>query len=252
MAVDLPAGAGAATDRHRRRPAWIPTVAALLTIAVCLTAANWQHRRMLEKEALQAEMSAAAAMPSVPLPASVANWSSWRFRAVTLTGEFDARHQILIDNAQHAGRVGFDVVTPFALTDGRTVLVDRGFVAGGASRSDLPAPPVPRGSTTIHGRLDIPTRRYVELGDHVAPSGPVWQHVDPQEFAQATGVRVLPILVKDMGPHADGLALDDAMPGTGIEKHISYMMQWYTFAALAGGLWVWFTARPWLRRRRRR
>ena len=29
-------------------------------------------------------------------------------------------------------------------------------------------------------------------------------------------------------------------------------MQWYTFAALAGGLWLWFTVRPWLRGRQRR
>jgi len=252
MAFDLPAGGGTALDQRRRRPAWIPTVAAILTIALCLTAASWQHRRMVEKQALQAEMNAAAAMPPVALPANVTDWSSWRFRAVTLTGEFDPRHQILIDNAQHAGRVGFAVITPFMLNDGRTVLVDRGFVAAGASRSDLPSPAVPRGVVRIQGRLDIPVRRYVELGDHVAPSGPVWQHVDPQEFAQATGVRVLPIVVKDVGPHADGLALDDALPGTGIEKHIGYMMQWYTFAALAGGLWVWFTVRPWLRSRQRR
>ena len=105
---------------------------------------------------------------------------------------------------------------------------------------------------TIQGRIDIPTQRYVELGEHVPPSGPLWQHVNPQEFAQATGVRVLPIVVKDLGSHAAGLALDDALPETGIEKHISYMMQWYTFAALAGGLWVWFTVRPWLRGRQRR
>ena len=252
MAIDVPAGPGAAADQRRRRPRWIPTVAAFLAIAVCLTAASWQHRRMLEKEALQTQINVAAAKPSVPLPADVADWNSWRFRTVTLTGEFDARHQILIDNAQHGGRVGFDVVTPFALDDGRTVLVKRGFVGGGASRSDLPSPPVPRGPVTIQGRIDIPTQRYVELGEHVPPSGPLWQHVNPQEFAQATGVRVLPIVVKDLGSHAAGLALDDALPETGIEKHISYMMQWYTFAALAGGLWVWFTVRPWLRGRQRR
>ena len=239
MAIDVPAGRGAAADQRRRRPTWIPTVAAFLAIAVCLTAASWQHRRMLEKEALQTQINLAAAKPSVPLPADVADWSSWRFRTVTLTGEFDARHQILIDNAQHGGRVGFDVVTPFALDDGRTVLVKRGFVAGGGSRSDL-------------ARIDSPTQPFVELGEPVPPPGPLWQHVNPQEFAQATGVRVLPIVVKDLGSHAAGLALDDALPETGIEKHISYMMQWYTFAALAGGLWVWFTVRPWLRGRQRR
>jgi len=252
MALDVPAAADAAANQRRRRPAWIPTVAALLTIALCLTAASWQHRRMLQKEALQDEINAAAARPAVPFPADITDWHRWRFRTVSLVGEFDARHQILIDNAQHAGRVGFDVVTPFTLSDGRTVLVDRGFVAGGASRADLPSPPVPRGTIAMQGRIDIPTRRYVELGAHVVPSGPLWQHVDPQEFAQATGVRVLPIVVRDLGPHAAGLVLDDALPATGIETHIGYMLQWYTFAALAAGLWIWFTVRPWWRVRRAR
>ena len=66
-------------------------------------------------------------------------------------------------------------------------------------------------------------------------------------------MRVLPIVVKDLGSHgATGSRWTIALPETGIEKHMSYMMQWYTFAAMAGGLWVWFTVRPWLRGRQRR
>src|SRR5436190_1924957 len=164
--MNAAAAADVAADRRRRRPAWVPTIAAFATIALCLTAASWQHRRMLEKEALQQAISAAATAPAVPLPPAVTDWPRWRFRTVTLKGEFDARHQILIDNAQHAGRVGFGVVTPFVLDDGRKVLVQ-----------------------------------------------------------------------------------DDALPDTGIEKHLSYMLQWLTFAAMAAGLWLWFTVRPWLRHR---
>ena len=64
----------------------------------------------------------------------VADWNSWRFRTVTLTGEFDARHQILIDNAQHGGRVGFDVVTPFALTT--AARCSSSVASSGAARRD--------------------------------------------------------------------------------------------------------------------
>jgi cytochrome oxidase assembly protein ShyY1 len=170
---------------------------------------------------------------------------------VTLTGSFDARHQILIDNAQHSGRVGFIVVTPLALDDGRNVLVDRGFVAGGASRAVLPSPPVPVGSVTVTGRVDIPSSRYVELGSRL-PDGPLWQHLDPRRFAQATGIDVLPVVIRATGPRGDGLTEDQALPDTGIEKHVSYMVQWLTFAAMAAGLWAWFTARPWLQARRAR
>lgn len=249
MTIDARAGAAEPERRSGRRPAWIPTLAAFIAIGLCVTAGNWQHRRMLEKEALLAKITAAQAAPAVPLPAGVSDWGSWRFRAVTLDGEFDARHQILIDNAQHAGRVGFDVVAPLRLDDGRSVLVDRGFVPAGASRASLPSPPLPQGRVTIVGRIDIPSRRYIELGTHVMPKGSLWQHIDTTEFAQATGVSVLPIIVRDTGQHAHGLVLDDALPETGVEKHVSYMLQWYTFAALAAGLWLWFTVRPWWQRR---
>ena len=244
MTIDARTGPAEPALTSRRRPVWLPTLAAFITIALCVTAGNWQHRRMLEKVALLAKITAAKTAPAAPLPTGVSNWNEWRFRAVTLDGEFDARHQILIDNAQHAGRVGYDVVAPLLLRDGRAVLVDRGFVPVGASRANLPSPPIPAGQVTITGRIDIPSRRYLELGTHVTPKGPLWQHVDTNEFAQATGVSVLPIVVRDIGQHANGLVQDDALPETGIEKHQSYMLQWYTFAALAAGLWLWFSVRP--------
>jgi surfeit locus 1 family protein len=236
----------------RRKPAWIPAVAALLTVVVCVLAGNWQHRRMHEKEALQAQIAAAANAEPLPLPSGVADWSTWRYRRVTLDGEFDARHSMLVDNRVRAGRIGFDVVTPFALADGRTVLVDRGWIAAGPTRDTLPDVPPPRGRVTFRGRIDIPPA-YFELGDHRAPTGPLWQHLDPAKFREATGIGVLPIVVDALEmPHDDGLRRDPPLPDTGTEKHLGYMMQWYTFAAMAAGLWIWFDLRPrWLRRRRR-
>src|SRR5690348_3507707 len=111
-----------------RRPKWLPTVAAFVVAALCIVAGNWQHRRMLEKEALQASITRAAAAAPVALPAGVDDWNAWRFHRVTATGQYDAAHQILIDNKVHDGVVGFDVVTPLRMSDGRAVLVDRGFV----------------------------------------------------------------------------------------------------------------------------
>ena len=237
----------------RRRPAWIPTVAAFLTIAIFVQAGNWQRERMHEKEALLAQMQAAAALPPVPLPSDVADWHAWRYRTVVLTGAFDASHQSLIDNKVHAGHVGFGVVAPFRLDDGRTVLVDRGFVAAGPSRAELPDPRPAPGTVTLRGRIDLPSAGYLELGERTASGGKLWQNIDPQRFAQATGIVVLPIVVEALdAPADDGLVRDVVLPSTGIEKHLSYMLQWYTFAAMAAGLWLWFTVRPHLMRARRR
>jgi cytochrome oxidase assembly protein ShyY1 len=83
--------------RRTARPGWVPSAAALATVLLCIVAGNWQHRRMQEKEALQDTMRRAAALAPVALPAAVDDWSAWRFRQVTARGEYDARHQILID-----------------------------------------------------------------------------------------------------------------------------------------------------------
>jgi surfeit locus 1 family protein len=236
--------------RRTARPGWVPTAAALVTVVLCVAAGNWQHRRMQEKEALQDAMRHAASLAPVALPAAVDDWSAWRFRQVTASGEYDPRHQILIDNKVHAGHVGFDVVTPLRLADGRTVLVDRGWIALGASRATLPAAPPPAGIVTVSGRIDVPRRNYFELGGKSAPTGALWQHLDPARFTQATGIDVPPIVVETTDAASGGLVADFPVPDAGIDTHLSYMVQWYTFAAMAAGLWAWFTLRPRFRARR--
>ncbi len=234
-----------ASPAARRRPAWIPTLAALTAVVVFVTAGNWQHRRMLEKEALQERMRQAEALAPAALPTGVDDWSAWRFRRVVASGEYDARRQILIDNKLHAGRAGYDVVTPFRLDDGRTVLVDRGWIDGGPTRAALPDPSPPAGTVTLRGRIDIAPTEYYELGGPSVPAGPLWQHVDPVRYAQATGVPVLPIVIEALdAPDGDGLVRQWPAPDAGIDKHLSYMVQWYTFAAMAAALWLWFTFRP--------
>lgn len=237
----------------RRRPAWMPTIAALAAIVLFVLAGNWQHRRMNEKEALQAQSRAALAAAPTPLPADVADWRAWRFRRVIVSGRFDAARQILIDNKVHGGSAGFDVVAPLALDDGRVVLVDRGWTPVGRTRATLPDLPPPQGVVTLHGRVDIPAGHYLELGSGAAPAGVLWEHLDPARFAAATGLPVLPIVVLAQdAPVDDDLARDWALPDAGIETHLSYMLQWYAFAAMAAGLWLWFTLRPYLLRHVRR
>jgi surfeit locus 1 family protein len=232
-----------ATLPRRRRPAWIPTVAAFATIALCITAGNWQHRRMLEKEALQNAMQQAAQVAPVAFPRGAADWSAWRFRQVVASGEYDPRHQILIDNKVHDARVGFDVVTLLRLQDGRAVLVDRGWIAAGPTRAVLPEAPPPRGLLDVRGRIDVPGHGYYELGAPTSADGAIWQHLDPRKFTELTGIDVAPVVVEalDAAGGGAGLVRDWPLPDAGIDTHLSYMIQWYTFAAMAAGLWLWFT-----------
>lgn len=227
----------------RRRA--LPALAALVAVTVCVAAGNWQRARMLQKEAWGAQVDAAQAAAAVPLP-DVSDWNAWRFRQVEVRGRFDAERQFLVDNKVHRGRAGYHVVTPLRLPDGRAVLVDRGWVASGATRADVPKVPVPPGETVVRGRLNVPSSDYVELA-RTAPQQGVWQNLDPARFAKESGLALLPVVVEAEDGAGEGLAREWPRPDSGATKHRIYMLQWYMFAALAAGLWAWFA---WRSRRR--
>lgn len=225
------------------RPAIVPTLAAAAGIAVFVAAGNWQSARMEQKLALRAQLDAASARAPAALPAT-ADLASWRYRPVVVSGTFDAAHQILLDNRIVGGRVGYEIVTPLMLADGRVVLVNRGWIAAGPTRAALPAAPPPLHPVTLEGRINLPTARYLELGAN-SVAGVLWQNLDPKRFAEATRVPVLPIVIEQTVPLGarDDLARAWPAPDVGHEKHRIYMLQWYSFAALTAFLWLFFTFR---------
>lgn len=236
LTMDSPPG-------RRFRPRFVPAFAALVAIALFVSAGEWQRGRMVQKAALRAQFDAASASATVEFPQDIGDGREWRFRPVLATGTFDAARQILIDNKVQDGRVGYHVVTPLILADGRALLVDRGWIEGGVSRSQLPAALPPAGGVTVIGRVNIPTT-YIEL-QRAAPSGVVWQNLDPARVAQATGMTVLPVVLEQTAPLSgdDRLVRTWPAPDFGIERHRIYMMQWYLFAATAAGLWLYFEVR---------
>jgi len=213
-------------------------------VAAFIAAGNWQRDRMHAKQALRERYEAAAIAQPMSLPGPGADWVSLRYQRVVVRGEFDAPAQVFIDNRVHNGRVGYDVVAPLALDDGRRILVDRGWVAQGASRATLPDVPPPAGRVEVRGRINVPAGGYFELSS--APrDGALWQHLDPALFAQTTGVAVLPAVIEqtDAAQTGDALVRDWPAPDVGVEQHRIYMAQWYSFAALAIVLWLYFAAR---------
>src|SRR5215472_16908498 len=170
-------GLNAFVAGRRFRPTLWPTLAMVVAVPVTVALGNWQRGRAAEKEALAAQAAAAAARPPLDLTGAESDAAALVYRDVRATGEYDAAHQVLIDNRVHAGRPGFHVVAPLRLArDGRFVLVDRGWVAQAPRRADLPVVPPPAGTATVSGTASLPPR-YFEL-TRSAPTGMLWQNLD--------------------------------------------------------------------------
>jgi cytochrome oxidase assembly protein ShyY1 len=233
-------GASSFFRARRFAPSFWPTLGMLALVAVTVPLGNWQRHRAAEKEALAAQFQAAAANTAVVLTGEERDAAGLVYRTVRATGEFDATHELLIDNKLHAGRPGFHVVAPLCFAAARRcVLVNRGWIAQDATRSNLPSTPPPAGSVTVEGRATVPPQRYLEL-DREDPRARLQQNLDIGRVAAATGLDLLPIVIEQSDPVVppDRLLRDWPPPDFNVDRHLSYMLQWYSFAALAIGLWL--------------
>ncbi|MDZ7748028.1 MAG: SURF1 family protein [Halofilum sp. (in: g-proteobacteria)] len=148
------------TASSRHRPRWLPWLAALAALALFSGLGAWQLQRAGEKRELLAALERGAAAPARALAGTPAGLRQQAFARVRARGRFLDARQFLLDNRTLRGRTGFDVLTPLVLAGGRTVLVDRGWIAAGpAPRARRPDRPGTEGTVRVTGRLWLPAGR---------------------------------------------------------------------------------------------
>jgi len=116
------------------------------------------------------------------------------------------------------------------------VLVNRGWVAAG-DRSSLPVVPTPVGVQTIEGEAVVPSARFLELAPEQA-AGPLRENLVLAREEKRLGLTLQPVVIQQTSDASDGLAREWERPDTGVDRHRSYALQWYSFAALAAVLYV--------------
>jgi surfeit locus 1 family protein len=155
---------------------------------------------------------------------------------VALRGSFEPRFTVLLDNKLYRGRPGYEVVQPLRLDGGRHVVVNRGWIASGPSREQLPEIRTPAGEIALTGlRLKRFAQAYAPpvAPDAARPEGRVWQNVTLERFAAWSGLALEPYVVEQHSAADDGLVRDWPAAGAGVEVHESYALQWYSLAVLS-------------------
>src|SRR2546423_1280480 len=121
------------------RPRLRPWALALVACAALVALGNWQMRRAQEKRVLGEEREQALRAPAVDVSSNAAADNALVGRRVAARGRLLAERTVYLDNKIHAGRPGYEVITPLEISGGsRCVLVNRGWIAGGPSRDVLP------------------------------------------------------------------------------------------------------------------
>lgn len=219
-------------------PTLWPTLAALFFLVLTVSLGNWQSERADTKRALQARYDAALGDAPIHVGGTLLDRDGVLYRKLEVVGVFDDAHTILLDNRVTNGVAGYHVLTPLRI-DGSSlaILVNRGWVAGGRTREEVPAPPTPAGRMKLEGMAVDPHTRFLELAD-VPPQGRVWQNLDFARYIKTSGLRLQPVLLLQTSAGADGLHRSWPRPDTGVDTHVSYALQWYSLATTLTVLWL--------------
>ncbi|HSJ79718.1 MAG TPA: SURF1 family protein [Thiobacillus sp.] len=219
-------------------PTLWPTLAALFFFGLTLWLGNWQTERAETKRALQAHYDAAERDAPIHVGSALLERDSVLYRKLEVEGVFDDAHTILLDNRVLDGVVGYHVLTPLRVSGSPfAILVNRGWVAAGRTRDQVPMPPTPAGVVRLEGLAVDPHTRYLELAS-TTPQGRVWQNLDFSRYAAITGLNLQPVLLLQTSSQADDLHRDWPRPDSGASTHVGYAFQWYSLAATLAVLWL--------------
>jgi len=186
-------------------------IGAVIVAAGCISAGIWQLDRLAGRRARNAVLAARLALPALEVRRGLSADSA-RQRRVTARGVYDFAAERTWPGRSFEGTPGVALMTPLRLDDGSTVLVDRGWVyAPDAFHVDHSAyreadsaavagialiPPRGRGDVDVSGFLPF----VIQLEGRDPPGGL------PRRW---------PPPVFDNGPH------------------LSYAIQWFSFALIA-------------------
>ena len=239
--------------RHRLTAADLALLClAALLFAGFMSLGVWQVERRAWKLDLITRVDQRVHAPATPLPASK-QWpqvsaASDEYRHLQVSGRLLNERETLVKAVTRLGS-GFWVMTPLQLPDGRTLLVNRGFVPPEARERGTRSTTESDAPVTLSGllRLSEPGGGFLRHND--APDDH-WYSRDVEAIAQARGLqRVAPFFLDADGPPPvapDQVNATPAWPLGGLtvisfaNNHLVYALTWFGLALMVpvGGVLV--------------
>ncbi|MCU1511678.1 MAG: cytochrome oxidase biosis protein Surf1, facilitates heme insertion [Arthrobacter sp.] len=151
---------------------------------------------------------------------------------VELKGSYDTAGQRVVRNRPLNGQPGYEVVVPFRLETGETVVINRGWLPIGNDNPGRPdsVPAPPAGNVTVVARLKH-AEPELQRG---APDGQL-ASIDLAAYSTQLGYPLLTGAYGQLATESPAVAdMPIAFPKPSTEEgtHLSYSLQWFAFGVL--------------------
>lgn len=230
-------------DRNFRPTFWA-TVWAGLGVALMLGLGIWQLERLEWKEALLAERNARPALPALGNDEliAIADAAPFEFRLARVTGAFDHSKEMHLVARSMNGNVGVQVVTPFELRNGPTILVNRGWVPDDhvdpATRTDGQV----EGPVTLEALVRRPGEPHWLVPDN-EPASNRWFWMDLPQMRETAGLSPAapPLYLEERaGQHPGTYPIGGQTRLDLPNDHLQYAVTWFLLAAALAAIWFFF------------
>jgi surfeit locus 1 family protein len=170
-----------------------------------------------------------------------------KWRKAVLAGSYEDI-DILLDNRVYMKQSGYEVLTPFQLNGGNTVLVNRGWVSNRSSREFVPSVSVDTQVAKIKGYFGPPPvvgisffeEDKVDLQEELGDTAVRVQKIDLASLRHLNkGNKLLEMVFYLEGSQVGALKVDRKLPGSGSEKHEAYATQWFSMATILALIGLW-------------
>jgi surfeit locus 1 family protein len=207
-------------------------VIAVLVAATCVNLGLWQLRRLDERRALNAEILDRRSDSPLPIEDVARTAAVEPYRPATARGRYDVEHEVLVFGRTLDGEAGHHVVTPLLLPGGGAILVVRGWVPFAMQAAPVRAAAPPANEVRVEGSLAP------DEGDGtVAPDADAIVRVlDVEGIASSLPYDVFPLplqLAEQTPPQPGSLPIPVPVPELSEGPHLSYAIQWFSFALVA-------------------
>ena len=224
------------------RPLFWPTFFALPALLVLRWLGTWQVQRLEWKNQLIEDFESRATAAPIDLPVGPVG-PEMEFRRLALTGTFDHRNEVFMTGRTYEGNAGFHIVTPFTLTDGRIVLVNRGWVSESYREQEKREFTLVEGEVTIPAILRFPGKKGYFVPENEPENG-FWFTLVPSQIVAHLGLegRAERDIYAATVRTSDTIELPiAARTETNLRNsHLGYAITWYGIACALIGVYLAF------------
>ena len=224
--------------RKKFNPGVRITIFFVIFAVVFFSLGIWQIERGQTKTQIMSEFENKLTKEPIYLNAESKKWDR-----VLVSGKWENKKQLLIDNVIHQGIAGYKVLTPLRIDEtNKLILVDRGWIKQNKFRDQLPDIQIPDDFESVSGTLEQPELGLVLADELISNNWPkISQTKNVEVISKAYTEEIFPMILLADPLLKNSLEYIKITPTNMTPiKHYGYSSQWFLMFIVLCFMYIWY------------